>query len=109
MRLGDDDWAGRCGAVAAVRTLLAHHADVFAGKEEDNGIPGLLRVVVPLVVSAVADRRSAVQTNGLRCVAELFRCVFAIGEFCPLPQSQAHGGFIGTQGSRSTELARLMK
>ena len=74
------NWSGRFGAVAAARTLLVHHPTVFdGGQGEDeggeNGIPRLIEVVVPLVASAVSHKRSVVQTNGLRCLAELFRCV----------------------------------
>lgn len=69
----------------AARTVLVQHPEVFNTEKEEegnkaearNGVPGLLGVVVSLVASAVSDKRSVVQTNGLRCMAELFRYVFA--------------------------------
>ncbi len=69
-----EDWAGLFRAVSSARTLLAGHPEVFGGGHEGNEAGrGLLDVVVPLLASAVSSRRSVVQTNGLRCLAELFR------------------------------------
>ena len=65
--------------MSAARTLLAHHPEVFQRQAEAGAGAGLLSMVVSLVASAVSHKRSALQTNGLRCMAELFRCVFVVG------------------------------
>lgn len=76
-RFEDDDWSRLFAAVTAARTALAHHLKVFDGGE--GGVPGLVAVVVSLVATAVSHKRSVVQSNGLRCMTELFRCV---GSLC---------------------------
>lgn len=85
---GSGEWSDRFRAVTATRTLLAHHITVFdggqageGGGEEEDGVQALLAVVVGLVASAASDARSVLRTNGLRCMAELFRCVSG-GHFC---------------------------
>lgn len=70
------DWAGLFRAVSSARTLLAHHPEVFGGGGE--GDRELVRIAVSLAAAASSSRRSAVQTNGLRCSAELFRCGFVV-------------------------------
>ncbi|CAN0354425.1 unnamed protein product [Ectocarpus sp. 6 AP-2014] len=69
---GVSDWASLFAAVSSARTLLLHHRDMFGG--EDGG-PGLIGRLVSLVADAVSNRRSVVQTNGLRCLGEMFSCV----------------------------------
>ncbi|CAN0354348.1 unnamed protein product, partial [Ectocarpus sp. 6 AP-2014] len=69
---GVSDWACLFAAVSSARTLLLHHRDMFGG--EDGG-PGLIGRLVSLVADAVSNRRSVVQTNGLRCLGEMFSCV----------------------------------
>lgn len=73
--LGAYDWAGLFAAVSSARTLLLHHRDVL---EREDGGPGLIARLVSLVTDAVSNRRSVVQTNGLRCLGELFRCVLVV-------------------------------
>lgn len=83
-QFGGDDRSDLFGAVSKARTLVAHHPEVFgAGEreeegEEEGGVPGLLAVVVSLVANAVSDTCSALQMNGLMCMAELFRCVLLL-------------------------------
>ncbi|CAN0121349.1 unnamed protein product, partial [Ectocarpus fasciculatus] len=74
--LGVGDWASLFAAVSSARTLLLHHGDVLGG--EDGG-PGLMGRLVSLVADAVSNRRSVVQTNGLRCLGELFSCAVGKG------------------------------
>ncbi|CAM9627864.1 unnamed protein product [Ectocarpus fasciculatus] len=74
--LGVDDWASLFAAVSSARTLLLHHGDVLG--REDGG-PGLMGRLVSLVADAVSNRRSVVQTNGLRCLGELFSCAVGKG------------------------------
>ncbi|CAN0485215.1 unnamed protein product, partial [Ectocarpus sp. 8 AP-2014] len=74
--LGVNEWASLFAAVSSARTLLLHHRDVFGG--EDGG-PGLIGRLVSLVADAVSNRRSVVQTNGLRCLGEMFSCVVGKG------------------------------
>ncbi|CBJ33911.1 conserved unknown protein [Ectocarpus siliculosus] len=69
---GVTDWASLFAAVSSARTLVLHHRDMFGG--EDGG-PGLIGRLVSLVADAVSNRRSVVQTNGLRCLGEMFSCV----------------------------------
>ncbi|CAN0435125.1 unnamed protein product, partial [Ectocarpus sp. 12 AP-2014] len=57
-------------------TLLLHHRDELEG--EDGG-PHLIGRLVSLVADAVLNRRSVVQTNGLRCLGEMFSCVVGKG------------------------------
>ncbi|CAN0263485.1 unnamed protein product, partial [Ectocarpus sp. 13 AM-2016] len=71
-----NDWASLFAAVSSARTLLLHHRDVFGA--EDGG-PGLVARLVSLVADTVSNRRSVVQTNGLRCLGEMFSCVVGIG------------------------------
>lgn len=71
--MNERDWARLFSAVSSVRTLLSHHPEVFQ-EERTKEVPGLLGVVVGLMASAVPHRRSVVQTNGLRCLADTFRC-----------------------------------
>ena len=70
------DWAALYGAVSAARTLLVHHPDVFGADETTEGTPGLVNLVVTVVVDAVSHNRSVVQSSGLRCFQELFRCAW---------------------------------
>ncbi|CAB1106269.1 unnamed protein product [Ectocarpus sp. CCAP 1310/34] len=69
------DWASLFAAVSSARVLLLHHRDVF-GREYEG--PGLIGQLVSLVADAVSNRRSVVQTNGLRCLGEMFRCVLDV-------------------------------
>ncbi|CAM9942209.1 unnamed protein product, partial [Ectocarpus sp. 12 AP-2014] len=70
--VGVKDWASLFAAVSSARTLLLHHRDELGA--EDGG-PGMIGRLVSLVADAVSNRRSVVQTNGLRCLGEMFRCV----------------------------------
>ncbi|CBJ33998.1 conserved unknown protein [Ectocarpus siliculosus] len=72
IRSGVTDWASLFAAVSSARTLVLHHRDMFGG---ENGGPGLIGRLVSLVADAVSNRRSVVQTNGLRCLGEMFSCV----------------------------------
>ena len=73
--LGVNDWASFFAAVSSARTLLLHHRDELEG--EDGG-PRSIGRLVSLVADAVSNRRSVVQTNGLRCLGELFKCVLDV-------------------------------
>ena len=75
-----EEWADVFRAVSSARTLLAHHSEAFEGEKGrgEEGDRGLLGMTVSLAASAASSRRSVVQTNGLRCMAELFRCVFLV-------------------------------
>ncbi|CAM9438067.1 unnamed protein product, partial [Hapterophycus canaliculatus] len=70
------DWGALYLAVSSVRTLLVHHDEVFSVEQggEADGIRGLVGLVVPIVTDAVSHNRSAIQSVGLRCLEELFRC-----------------------------------
>ncbi|CAN0548640.1 unnamed protein product, partial [Ectocarpus sp. 12 AP-2014] len=70
------DWASLFAAVSSARTLLLHHRDELGA--EDGG-PHLIGRLVSLVADAVSNRRSVVQTNGLRCLGEMFSCVVGKG------------------------------
>ena len=89
------DWSVQFGSVTAARVLLMHHPDVFAGgereEEESRKVPRLLELVVPLVASAVSDKHSVLQMNGLRCMAELFRCGSVVRFGVVALPCQAHG------------------
>ena len=63
------------GAVTCARTILTQHPWVFKGDEAGGHAldRGLLDAILSLIASAVSSRRSVVQTNGLRCLTELFR------------------------------------